>query len=86
MKEEEDFEKVSNDEMVKAKLKNGLNRYYYSLKKQIGDFSIEQYYEHILYHMNFYVVEVEAGKKVENLVLMEREDKTFDIAAVLSMR
>lgn len=86
VKEEEDFEKVSNDEMVKAKLKNGLNRYYYSLKKHIGDFSIEQYYEHILYHMNFYVVEVEAGKKVENLVLMEREDKTFDIAAVLSMR
>lgn len=83
---EEDLEKVSNDEMVKAKLKNGLNRYYYIQKKQIGDFSIEQYYEHILYHMNFYVIEVEADKKVENLILKEREDKTFEVAAVLYMR
>ena len=87
VRSEDDTEKFSKNEMYQEKIKDGLSRYFFEERLSIVNFSLEKYYKNIFNHVSFYLVSARVGKKkqVENLVLIEREDRTFEVAAHLKL-
>lgn len=87
VKSEDDIENFSKNKIYKEKIKNSLSRYFFEEKQTIFNFSIEKYYKNIINHVSFYLVTGRVGKnkQVENLVLIEREDRTIQVGAHIKM-
>lgn len=76
---------IKKDEMVKEKMRNALSRYFFDLKLKVSDISINDIYEKVMNHISFYTAQAKVGKdkKNVNVVVMEKEDKTFEVVAYL---
>ena len=70
--------------MVQERMRNALSKYFFNSKEKVSDISINDIYENVLNHISFYTVQAKVGKNKRsvNVVVMEKEDKSFEVVAV----
>ena len=75
---------IKKDEMVQERMRNALSKYFFNSKEKVSDISINDIYENVLNHISFYTVQAKVGKNKRsvNVVVMEKEDKSFEVVAV----
>lgn len=90
-KEEVDYDNsYIDDRVTKEKVKNAISKFYYK-KNKVEDYEIQYEFNNFkgLNGVKIYIVTVkiadEENTKEENVIMLKREDKTFEVIAELDM-
>lgn len=83
--EEADTQKLTSDLIRMARLKNAIGRHFFPERKGTKQEEIKKSYKKVLFNTVFHIVNAVVGDQNEkvNLLVIEREDKTFEVISEL---